>query len=207
MPALRARQNSLRQQIGALDAQLADREVYLKLADSLEDFLTDLREKAATATVIERQRVLRLLVKDILVGPDKITIRHRIPIRHSPTDGSTETDSEDERRHRQLRWRSQDAALRSAGDRAELGAVGGEDPRLAERLHQPQHAFVPDPATQSTQQGGVVDGVEARLDIGIQHRVVAPGVVLDDLGDRVLGPAPRAEAVGGLPLVAWRHRL
>jgi len=26
-------------------------------------------------------RVLRLLVKDVLVGPEKITIRHRIPIR------------------------------------------------------------------------------------------------------------------------------
>src|SRR4051794_5670459 len=112
MPPLRARQNGLRQQIQALDAQLADREIYLQLADSLEDFLTDLRTKAATATVPERQRVLRLLVKDVLVGPDKITIRHRIPIRHSPTDSSPETDSEDGRpRHCQLRWRSHVLAL------------------------------------------------------------------------------------------------
>src|SRR4051812_7505311 len=113
MPPLRAGQNSLRQQIQALDAQLADREIYLQLADSLEDFLTDLRTKAATATVPERQRVLRLLVQDVLVDPDKITIRHRIPIRHSPTDSSPETDSEDGRpRHCQLRWRShQPAAL------------------------------------------------------------------------------------------------
>ena len=33
----------------------------------------------------ERQRVLRLLVKDILIGPDKITIRHRIPVRADGT--------------------------------------------------------------------------------------------------------------------------
>src|SRR3954462_14813937 len=94
-PRCPPRQPGLRQQIQALDAQLADREIYLQLADSLEDFLTDLRTKAATATVPERQRVLRLLVQDVLVGPDKITVRHRIPIRHSPTDSSPETDAED----------------------------------------------------------------------------------------------------------------
>ena len=110
MPELRARQTSLHHQIDALDSQLADREVYLKLADNLEDFLTGLRDKAATATVAERQRVLRLLVKDVLVGPDKITIRHSIPVRRnasSRTDDSPETDSEGEiRPDCQLRWRS-----------------------------------------------------------------------------------------------------
>ena len=83
MPELRARETSLRHQLDALDSQLADREIYLKLADDLEDFLTRLRDKTATATVAERQRVLRLLVKDVLVGPDKITIRHSIPVRHN----------------------------------------------------------------------------------------------------------------------------
>ena len=110
MPELRARQSSLHHQIDALDSQLADREVYLKLADNLEDFLTGLRGKTATATVAERQRVLRLLVKDVLVGPDKITIRHCIPVRHntsSGTDDSPETDSEGEiPSDCQLRWRS-----------------------------------------------------------------------------------------------------
>ena len=54
MPELRARHSSLHHQIDALDSQLADREVYLKLADNLEDFLTGLRGKTATATVAER---------------------------------------------------------------------------------------------------------------------------------------------------------
>ena len=115
MPELRARQTGLHHQIDALDSQLADREVYLKLADNLEDFLTGLRGKAATATVAERQRVLRLLVKDVLVGADKITIRHSIPVRHnvsSGTDDSPETDSEGEiRPDCQLRWRSHLAAV------------------------------------------------------------------------------------------------
>lgn len=110
MPELRARETGLRQQIEALDAQLADREVYLKLADNLEDFLTGLRDKAGTASVAERQRVLRLVVKDVLVGPDKITIRHSIPVHSNTsnrTEASPETDSEGEiRRDCQLRWRS-----------------------------------------------------------------------------------------------------
>jgi site-specific DNA recombinase len=110
MPELRTRETSLHQQIDALDAQLADREVYLKLADNLEGFLTSLRTQAATATVVERQRVLRLLVKDVLVGPDKITIRHSIPARHnlaSGTGGGPDTDPEGETPPDcQLRWRS-----------------------------------------------------------------------------------------------------
>ena len=70
MPHLRARETSLRGQIDALDAQTADRDAYLTLADDLEGFLAQLRGNAATATVEDRQRVLRLLVKDILIGPE-----------------------------------------------------------------------------------------------------------------------------------------
>ena len=81
MPHLRTREASLRGQINALDAQAADRDAYLRLASNLEDFLTQLRGNAATTAVTERQQVLRLLVKDVLVGPEKITIRHRIPTR------------------------------------------------------------------------------------------------------------------------------
>ena len=81
MPHLRARETNLRGQLGAVDAQAADRDAYLKLADDLEGFLAQLHGNAATATVEDRQRVLRLLVKDILIGPEKITIRHRIPTR------------------------------------------------------------------------------------------------------------------------------
>jgi len=115
MPDLRAREANLRNQIDALDAQLADREIYLKLADDLEGFLAQLRDKAATALVEERQRVLRLLVKDVLIGPEKITIRHRIPIRERtatsahqhPGDPDTEGDHSP---GYPLRWGRKDSA-------------------------------------------------------------------------------------------------
>jgi site-specific DNA recombinase len=108
MPDLRARETNLRNQIEALDTQLADRQAYLTLASNLEGFLTQLHAKTETSTVEERQRVLRLLVKDVLIGPDKITIRHRIPIRERTTDHAQHLDNTDTEgdhpRHCPLRW-------------------------------------------------------------------------------------------------------
>ena len=95
MPDLRARQTSLRSQLDALDTQAADRDAYLQLAGDLGSFLAQLRGNAATATVEDRQRVLRLLVKNVLIGPEKITIRHRIPVRERATRGSGSHDTND----------------------------------------------------------------------------------------------------------------
>src|SRR6266496_1645785 len=91
MPHLRARESNLRGQLDALDAQVADRDAYLKLADDLDGFLAQLRGQAATASTDERRRVLKLLVKDVLIGPEKITIRHRIPAR-AGASGVTQRD-------------------------------------------------------------------------------------------------------------------
>jgi site-specific DNA recombinase len=95
MPDLRAREANLRGQLDALDAQLADQAAYLKLADDLERFLTQLRDSTSGAGVPERQRVLRLLVKDVLIGPEKITIRHRIPIRERTSHTNQEHQAPD----------------------------------------------------------------------------------------------------------------
>jgi site-specific DNA recombinase len=94
MPDLRARETGLKAQIAALDAQAADRDAYLKLAGDLEGFLARLRTNSATASTQDRQRVLRALVQDILIGPEKITIRHRIPARE-PSGGGGHHDTDD----------------------------------------------------------------------------------------------------------------
>ena len=111
IPDLRARQANLRGQLDALDNQLTDQQIYLTLASDLETFLTQLRDTTNTASIQDRQRVLRLLVKDILIGPEKITIRHRIPTR-KPTTTNDPTDTEgDQRASCQVRWgRSQSFA-------------------------------------------------------------------------------------------------
>jgi DNA invertase Pin-like site-specific DNA recombinase len=107
MPALRARQTSLKDQIATLDARAADRDAYLKLAGDLEGFLTRLRQNSATASTGDRQRVLRAVVQDILIGPEKLTIRHRIPVREPSTGGgrhhTIDTES-DMRESSLLRW-------------------------------------------------------------------------------------------------------
>jgi site-specific DNA recombinase len=136
MPDLRGREANLRNQLQALDNQLADRDAYLNLAADLEGFLTQLNTKAEVATVPERQRVLRLLVKDVLVGPEKITIRHRIPMRErTNSDAGTDTEGE----HCQVRWRRDDPALRRASDRP-LNLPVNQQPCLqpqADQLHDP----------------------------------------------------------------------
>src|SRR6516165_6825656 len=108
IPDLRARQAGLRARLDALDAQAADHDAYLKLAADLEGFLTRLRGSAATATTEDRRRVLRLLVKDVLIGPEKVTIRHRIPVRE-PAGGNgghhdTSDTEGDMRESYQLCW-------------------------------------------------------------------------------------------------------
>ena len=111
MPELRSRETSLRTQLDALAAQLVDRDTYLKLATNLEDFLARLRGNTATATVPEQQRVLRLLVKDVLIGPERILIRHSIPTTSSaptPTRKTVADSDADEEPSPSspLRWRS-----------------------------------------------------------------------------------------------------
>ena len=120
MPDLRARETGLKDQIAALDAQAADRDAYLKLADDLEGFLGKLRASSATATTGDRQRVLRAVVQDVLVGPEKITIRHRIPARQPSggNGGHDTTDTEGDMRNSSLlRWGRGHAALRTAAER------------------------------------------------------------------------------------------
>jgi site-specific DNA recombinase len=109
MPELRSRETSLRNQLDALTSQLVDREVYLQLATGLEDFLAQLRNNATT-TIPDQQRVLRLLVKDVLIGPERILIRHSIPAggrTTNPTRKPTDDEADEEPSPSSpLRWRS-----------------------------------------------------------------------------------------------------
>ena len=85
MPNLRRREQADNAQLQAIANQSVERATYLRLAETLTTFLTRLRSSADALDISERQRVLRLLVKEILVGDDKIVIRHCIPL---PTGGN-----------------------------------------------------------------------------------------------------------------------
>jgi len=79
VPDLRAKETGLRASLASLEAQVFDRDSYLKLAEDLEGFLGRLRDTADTASIESRQKVLRSVVKEVLVGPERVIIRHSIP--------------------------------------------------------------------------------------------------------------------------------
>ena len=87
MPDLRRRQNSVRQQLHALSTQLVDHETALQLAETLTSFMARLRANADTCPMTDRQRIVRLLIKEVCVGNDTVVIRHSIPVanRGGPT--------------------------------------------------------------------------------------------------------------------------
>ena len=85
MPDLRMREQTSEAELQAIADQSAERAACLRLAETVADFLSRLRSSAGTLNVPERQRVVRLLVKEIFVGDDKIVIRHSIPLPANPT--------------------------------------------------------------------------------------------------------------------------
>ncbi len=85
---LQARQNSIQSELRALEAAELDRGARLSLARSAEQFLGRLRDGARSLPLAERQRVVRLLVREVRVGKDEVTICHSIPLTASPPDRS-----------------------------------------------------------------------------------------------------------------------
>ena len=80
MPDLRRREQADNSELQAIADQSVERAAYLRTAQSLTTFLARLRASADALDISERQRIMRLLVKEILVGDDKIIIRHSIPL-------------------------------------------------------------------------------------------------------------------------------
>ena len=95
MPLLRQRERAIRTELQAISDQIADRAAFLRLAETLTSFLTRLRNAADTLSVTERQRIVRLVVKEVLIGDETITLRHSIPIPSSPpqNDGAPSQDA------------------------------------------------------------------------------------------------------------------
>ena len=87
LPQLRQRMPQLRQRAQANESELqslalaaVDEAKYLQLAESLAGFRSKLRTRAETLEVRERQQILRLVTKEVLVGSHTITLRHSLPV-------------------------------------------------------------------------------------------------------------------------------
>jgi site-specific DNA recombinase len=83
-PELRKREATLRAELDALDTELHDAETYLKLTETLEVFRARLTANAEKLTIEQRQEIVRLVVREVLLGGEDVTIRHSIPL---PTSG------------------------------------------------------------------------------------------------------------------------
>ena len=89
MPDLRQQQQALQAERQSLEATSADQAHCLRLAETLTGFCAQLRSRANTLDVSDQQKILRLLVKEILVGKDTLIIRHSIPIPNAGPDPIT----------------------------------------------------------------------------------------------------------------------
>src|SRR5437899_10002348 len=80
MPELNKKSQAVESELQSLETAAVDQVRYLQLAESLDGFRIKLHERAKTLDVCERQQILRLIVKEVLVAADSLTIRHSIPI-------------------------------------------------------------------------------------------------------------------------------
>src|ERR1700681_3967415 len=80
MPELRKQQQAIQSELTSMELAASDQSRYLRLTHTLTEFRQRLQAKSETMELPQRQKILRLLVKEILVGADTITVRHSLPI-------------------------------------------------------------------------------------------------------------------------------
>jgi site-specific DNA recombinase len=79
MPELRKREQMLNSQLQSLEATFEQSHL-LELSVKVEDFLKRLRDSAKSLSVLERQKVIRLVVKEILVTKLLLSTQYRLPV-------------------------------------------------------------------------------------------------------------------------------
>ncbi len=79
MQELRKRQSALKSELQSIEAKTIAEETYLQLVSKIDDFLFRMRRSAETLNVLDRQKILRLVIKEVLVDTDTVTIKHSIP--------------------------------------------------------------------------------------------------------------------------------
>jgi site-specific DNA recombinase len=80
LPQLQQRQKAVRMELQSLLMAAEDQSRYLRVVETVDQFRNRLRAHAEQLDMVERQKILRLFVKEIIVGCDSITIRHSIPV-------------------------------------------------------------------------------------------------------------------------------
>jgi site-specific DNA recombinase len=92
--ALRQRQAALEAEQRSLAAQQVDQEALLQITHTVDDFLKRLNTSAQSLDPKQRQQVLRLVVREVVVGRDSVRIRHSIPASRPGPPGSPRTGTD-----------------------------------------------------------------------------------------------------------------
>jgi site-specific DNA recombinase len=204
MPALRHRQQTLSAELQAIADRTNDRAAFLRLAETLTAFLARLRSAAETLSVIERQKIVRLLVKDVLVGEDTITIRHSIPI---PSGSPQNGGSDDPNGQNYLLCKRRDhPSLRSA-------ALGRKEPPfsiascLEHGLNEAKHSAIGYALGDEREKLFVIHRPEKISEISVHDPLRPAPNLLPDLAQCVLRRSPSPISKAGIIEYRFEDRL
>ena len=166
LPELRRRHEGLKSELHNLEATAADQQAFLLLADNIENFLKRLRATAETLSVTERQKILRLVVKEILVYPKRVKIKHSIPASRPNTP--VESPGISEIPGYLLRSGSNHAGLRRSRPTLYYPSIFHLKWRLEPTLYIQQQPFTVAMCLNRTHQQIMVNVVEQTLDVKLQ---------------------------------------
>jgi site-specific DNA recombinase len=79
-PELKKRQAALEKELQSLNLQTLEHNRLVEMNTSMERFMEQLRNSAQTLDVEQKQRIVGLLIREVVVASDTITIHHSIPL-------------------------------------------------------------------------------------------------------------------------------
>jgi len=201
MPELNKKSQAVESELQSLETAAVDLARYLQLAESLDGFRIKLCERAKTLDVGERQQILRLLVKEVLVAADSLTIRHSIPIpqtgavSNGPQPTGSYPSGASQRPGYLLRSGSNHRALRSPPFRLRPPSIleyAGPQPFL----NQAKDPSIPDPMLEKLNHPFVRERPVAITNVGIQHPIhLLPRDPDPQRIQRIMRATPRSKSI------------
>ena len=186
MPELRQQEQAVRSELQSLHLAAQDQSRYLRVVDSLSDFHARLQDNAGRLDLIGRRKIIRLLVKEVLVGTDTITIRHSIPLANSPpqsTDPSPPSAGprQSSRERYLLCTRGNRRPLWSTSTFVPIARtptfvptlVGFLDRSFQPHLDQMQHRSVDDPSSHRPHKLGMGNTIKVAAEIRINDLIMS----------------------------------
>ena len=86
MEGIRQRESSLQSELESIGLQMVQKQHHAELQITIAEFLESVRENAQCLDAESRQKIARLLIKDVEIGRDSIKINHCIPLsKKTPT--------------------------------------------------------------------------------------------------------------------------